>query len=145
NLPQMPGHFGSTFPYHMTPNDPLGLIFRNYEPSAFENNEVLEQAFAAAKLDYDGMIAGDATLANRTLDVGWDYEFNPDQKGEDYYQLFIHPEDPAMRYRDIPLVIGLLAEWAREYRTCETDFDIFGWLETGERRRLGNGNVLFII
>ncbi|KAL8749590.1 MAG: hypothetical protein Q9199_007594, partial [Rusavskia elegans] len=90
NLPNMPGGYGFTFPYHMTPDNSLGLVFNHYDLSPFDN-DVIEEALVEATNRYDREIAGDPTLANQTLDRQWQYDHNPHDQGEDYYTLFINP------------------------------------------------------
>lgn len=140
----MPGGYGFIFPYHMTPDNSLGLVFNHYDLSPLDN-DVIEEALVEATNRYDREIAGDPTLANQTLDRQWQYDHNPHDQGEDYYTLFINPVDPAMTYGDIPTLIAVLAEWATQYQTCKTDFHIYARPGTGEERRLGWGNILQII
>ncbi|KAL8855378.1 MAG: hypothetical protein Q9178_007975 [Gyalolechia marmorata] len=142
NFPKMPGR---TFPYHMTPDKLLGLIFTHYDYGSTFDNEDIEQALVGAAHQIDQEITDNPTLANQTLDLDWAYEHNPLHKSEDYYYLTLQPNVAAMTYGDIPTVIAVLATWATQYRTVETDFEIWTRPGTGEQRRLGFGMLLFII
>ncbi|KAI4176464.1 MAG: hypothetical protein LQ343_001000 [Gyalolechia ehrenbergii] len=142
NFPKMPGQ---TFPYHMTPDKPLGLIFNHYDYlSTFDNYDILQTLVGAAH-EIDQEIAPNPTLANQTLDHGWSYEHDPIGQTEDYYYISLHPYGAAMTYGDVPTVIAVLATWATQYRTVETDFEIWSQPGTGEQRRLGHGNLLLVI
>ncbi|KAL8644854.1 MAG: hypothetical protein Q9226_007561 [Calogaya cf. arnoldii] len=65
----------STFPYHMTPENSLGLVFNNYNFSP-EDNDVIKEALTEATQEYNQEVAETPTLANQTLDVSWEYEHN---------------------------------------------------------------------
>ncbi len=136
---------GRTIPYHMTPDKPLGLIFNHYDYGSTFDNDDIEQTLVGAAQQIDEEIAPNPTLANQTLDRGWSYEGNPLHESEDYYSLSIHPNVAVMTYGDIPTVIAVLATWATQYRTVETDFEIWTRPGTGEQRRLGFGMLLLII
>ena len=142
NFPKMPGR---TFSYHMTPDKPLGLIFNHYDYGSTFDNDDIEQTLVGAAQQIDEEIAPNPTLANQTLNRGWSYEGNPLHESEDYYSLSHHPNVAVMTYGDIPTVIAVLATWATQYRTVETDFEIWTRPGTGEQRRLGFGMLLLII
>ncbi|KAL8705364.1 MAG: hypothetical protein Q9201_001520 [Fulgogasparrea decipioides] len=67
-LPMMPG---PTFPYRMTPNEPLGLIFKYYDYVSTFDNDIIEETFAEAAHQIDQEIAHNPVLANQTLDHGF--------------------------------------------------------------------------
>ncbi|KAL8837309.1 MAG: hypothetical protein Q9170_002566 [Blastenia crenularia] len=143
-LPKMPGDRDATFPYHMDPDKPLGLIFTHYDYGSTFDNKDIEQLLAGARREYDRKVERDPALVNQTFD-GWQYDHNPLGQGEDYYTLFINGEDPAMTWGEIPNVIAELKDWTRAWRTVETDFQIWARPGTVEQRRLGWGSILFII
>ena len=141
NLPKMPGQ---TFPYRMTPNEPLGLIFNHYDYGVTFDNDIIEQTFIEAAHEINREIAQSPSLANQTMDVGWAYDHDLPDGSEDYYQLSLHPDLQTMKYQDIPILIAVLATWARQYRTVETDFEIWARPGTRQQRRLGYGMLLLI-
>lgn len=135
---------GKTFPFYMSPDHPLGLIFDHYDYGSTFDNDDIQQLLTGAWHAIGNALAANPSLANEPCH-GWDYEHNPQGKGEDYYQLFLHPAMPEMKYSDIPTIIGVLWDWAMEWRAVETDFEIWARSGTGEQRKLGFGNLLFII
>ncbi|KAL8776217.1 MAG: hypothetical protein Q9213_008353 [Squamulea squamosa] len=66
-LPKMPG---PTFPYRMTPNEPLGLIFTHYDYLSTFDNDIIEQTFTEAARQVDQEISHNPVLANQTVDLG---------------------------------------------------------------------------
>ena len=144
----MPGPRGRTFPYHMTPSDPLGLVFTHYDYLSTFDNDIIEQTLSEAANKINQEIASNPALVNQTSDNGWTYEHNLPDESEDYYQLSIGPgigqHDSAMTYGDARTVIALLTTWATQWRAVETDFEIWAWPGTGRQRRLGYGMLLSI-
>ncbi|KAL8954003.1 MAG: hypothetical protein Q9222_000164 [Ikaeria aurantiellina] len=120
---------GQTFPYHMTPNSPLGLVFAHYDYASTFDNDIIERTFMEAAHQIDQELADDPILANQTLDLEWFYQHPDPDEPENHYWLSIQPNIPAMAYRDIPLITAVLATWATQWRTVETDFQI--WAQPG--------------
>ncbi|KAL8916864.1 MAG: hypothetical protein Q9208_008296 [Pyrenodesmia sp. 3 TL-2023] len=140
--PKMPA---GTFPYHMTPDKPLGLLFNHYDYLSTFDNDIIEQVFVEAANKINQEIAPNPALANETLNIGWGYDHPPQDQSEDYYSLHLSPDIPAMTYGDIPIVIATLAAWATQYRTVETDFEIWARPGTEKQKKLGIGMLLLII
>ncbi|KAL8718377.1 MAG: hypothetical protein Q9225_004479 [Loekoesia sp. 1 TL-2023] len=63
--PKMPG---PTFPYRITPDKPLGLIFTHYDYLSTFDNDIIEQTFTEAAHQIDQEIAHNPVLANQTID-----------------------------------------------------------------------------
>ncbi len=132
---------GSTFPHHMTSEWPVGLIFKHYDYLHTFDNHLVEETLSLAAGEINQDIADDPALRNQTMALRWAYEYNPLDLSEDYFSLSLHPDFPAMTYGDIPIVIAALATWSTQYRTVETDFDIWAWPGTREQRMLGVGSL----
>ncbi|KAL8756902.1 MAG: hypothetical protein Q9184_004352 [Pyrenodesmia sp. 2 TL-2023] len=128
----------------MTPDQPLGLVSRHYTYISTFDNDIIEQTFVEAAHQISQEIATNPALANQSLDHGWTYEHRLPDGSEDSYWLNLHPEVAAMTYGDVPAVVAVLATWATQWRTVETDFEIWAQPETGEQRRLGSGQLLFV-
>ncbi|KAL8941791.1 MAG: hypothetical protein Q9216_002029 [Gyalolechia sp. 2 TL-2023] len=141
NLPNMPGPFGATFSYHMTPSNHLGLVFAHYDYRYTIDNDLFEQIIVGATDQYYGQIAEDPTRANLTVVGGWYYDHPPHGESEEHYFLGIFPMGAEMRYRDIPRVFALLEDWGTQYQAVDTDYNIYERPGSGEQRRLGYGNI----
>ncbi|KAL9010900.1 MAG: hypothetical protein Q9173_004206 [Seirophora scorigena] len=141
--PKMPGGHGGTFSYHMTPDKPVGLIFSHYDYLSTFDNDVIEQTFGEAMHKIHQELAPDPTLANQTMNPEWSYT-HPIQDTDDSYWLSLMSNAPLMTYGDIPVVLTVLETWAREYRTVETDFEIFAQPGTEQQRRLGHAFLLYV-
>lgn len=139
----MPGGRGGTFSYHMTPDKPFGLIFSHYDYLSTFDNDVIEQTIAEATHQIHQELAPDPTLANQTVNLEWGYS-HPIQDTDDSYWLDIMPGGAVMTYGDIPVILGVLETWATDYRTVETDFDIFMHPGTEQQRNVGHGFLLFV-
>ncbi|KAI4172282.1 MAG: hypothetical protein LQ346_008634 [Caloplaca aetnensis] len=135
-----------SFPYHMTADKPFGLIFTNYNYLDTFDNDIIEETFVEATHKINREIASNPALANETLNGQWDYDHPRPEEPEDYYWLTLNPDVPAMMtYGDIPTVLAVLSAWATQYRTVETDFEIWVRPGTGEQRRLGSGFLILVI
>ena len=134
-----------TFLYHMTPNEPLGLIFNHYDYLSTFDNDVIQQTFAEAAHEIEQEITRNPALVNQTLDDGWMYDHPLPDEPEDSYWLNIGKFGPPRpTYGDVPGIVALLATWATQYRTVETDFEIWARPGTEQQRGLGEGSLLLV-
>ncbi|KAL6716095.1 hypothetical protein ACLMJK_005661 [Lecanora helva] len=140
--PKMPGPRWTTFPYHMTPSNPLGLIFNHYDYLSTFDNDIISLTFEEASLQINKTLSLSPALEHQPVPNGWHYSHQLPPEYEDSYSLGLG--GPTMTYGNVRDVVALLLLWANEWRTVETSFDIWAWPGTAQGRMLGSGSLLFV-
>lgn len=141
----MPGPRWSTFPYHMTPNNPFGLVFNHYDYLDTFDNDVIQLTLEEAAHKIDEEISANPAVEHQLLPHGFDYSHPVPPEFEDAYWVNVGWwGGSTMTYGETRDLFALLRLWAHQWRTVGTSFEIWKWPGTVGQSMVGSGDLMFV-